>query len=111
MLSGEQSQLPFWGYVDNLTMSISNTSDIIYQCTNVAQSNQAWLTTYFESFNGTANYVLALVMNMAKYAPNLISANNIIQDNLENCDLVGAYFQVGRITRMLLSPTPIATSS
>ena len=92
-------------------MSVSNTSGIINQCTYVAQSNQAMLISYFKSFNTTSGYALAFIMNLVQYSPSLISISNNIQADAANCDLVGLYYQVGRIAKILLTPQPLATSS
>lgn len=92
-------------------MSVSNTSGIIYQCTEVAQVNQVALTAYFKSFGGFSNYMLAFIMNLVQWSPTLIAISNNINSDSSNCDLTGMYYQIGRITKILLSPQPIATAS
>jgi hypothetical protein len=50
-------------------------------------------------------------MNLVQYSPTLLSASNNILADANSCDLVGLYYQAGRIAKILFSPQPLATST
>ncbi|CDW80598.1 UNKNOWN [Stylonychia lemnae] len=108
---GQQKQLGFWAYTDNITMTISNSADLVNKCTYSGQTTFASLATYFTKFTGFGNYILSFVMNLVSNTQNLINVMNSITAADTNCDLLKLYNDIGKIIRYVTKVDPVSASS
>lgn len=94
--------------VDNTTALIQNTSESLWYCTSMLVSFDEWLDSEKEAFGYSwGNYVAGFFNNLLA---NVISFNNIytsLEENLEQNNKTGVWFDTGRLVRIILIFDPI----
>lgn len=66
--------MSFSGYLDNITLTISNTSSFVSYCTSSVEGTANGMQWYITLFPGITDYILAFFMNLGG---NVVSISRI----------------------------------
>lgn len=89
--------------LDNVTLTITNTSNAFYQCTVMVEHTYINMTFYIEQFNGWSNYWLSFLMNLSGNVVNFYLFFTEVDKASKACDLNGVYNLIGRIVITILT--------
>ena len=70
--------MPFWEMMDNITLTLSNSSSLISTCTSSIESTQNGMGGYIASFPDLTNYLLSFLMNLTGNVINFVNIFNNI---------------------------------
>ena len=92
--------------LDNVTLTITNTSHAVYVCTETTMNTYINMTFYIEKFETWDKYWLSFLMNLSGNVVNFYLFFDQVAIASENCDLNGVYNLIGKLLITMLSVQP-----
>ena len=92
--------------VDNITLTIGNTSQAIYDCALMTELKMINLTSYAKKFTSWNNYFLAFIMNLSGNTVNFFNFFFDINSATQTCNLNVIYTTFGKIALAMMKVQP-----
>lgn len=93
--------------IDNITLTISNTSSTVYHCSNMTELKLINMTSYIAKFTTWNNYFIAWLMNLSGNTINMFIFFNDITVATTSCDLNTVYFTLGKLALAMFKVAPV----
>jgi hypothetical protein len=105
--ANESLEMNITDWLDNITLTIGNFSQAIYDCALMTELKLINMTAYIAEFTGWNNYLLAFLENLSGNSINLFLIFSNINTATATCDLNTVYTNLGMMALILAKVPPI----